>query len=418
MIVVIIAFIVILIIKDNLAKSKLARQLCPGKKLSLNGCYYEMGKGHSAKEVHEFFLKTRRCIFFAASLIDGPNEFRMVEWYDCGWDNTFWIFYDEKGITNGIDRPAFAGDAHTSYSYDQMRFYLAALDDDLKTVRELIGRGIDINKKTVVGQTALHYANMNGHADVIGELIKAGADVHAGLGIDRPGWSPIFYAASYGNADAVQALIKAGADVNIVDIEGKSPIFYAAESGNVEIIELLIKKGAKVDLADKEGKSPLMAALENLQLEAAHVLRDTSSAIDKGTEDTIATVELAIAASKGDINKAQALISDGINVNSKWPPYRSKPILHYAVENNQAAMVKLLLASGVEADAWDANQWTALMLAAANGNEDIVKELIANGADINAQVDSKSAISLAVNSNIINILKNAGAKYLEHPSKR
>ncbi|HEV2186270.1 MAG TPA: ankyrin repeat domain-containing protein [Stellaceae bacterium] len=53
--------------------------------------------------------------------------------------------------------------------------HIAAWRGDRRTVELLIGAGIDINKIGDMGCTALHYAIMNGHADLANFLLQQGA---------------------------------------------------------------------------------------------------------------------------------------------------------------------------------------------------------------------------------------------------
>jgi hypothetical protein len=59
----------------------------------------------------------------------------------------------------------------------------------------------------------------------------------------------------------------------------------------------------------------------------------------------------------------------------------------------------------------DDNNSTALILAAQNGNTDVVKVLITAKADVNAEDnDGETALSMADNEDITDLLKNSGAK--------
>ena len=62
----------------------------------------------------------------------------------------------------------------------------------------------------------------------------------------------------------------------------------------------------------------------------------------------------------------------------------------------------------------DATGWTSLMFACSNGNLDLVKYLISEGANVNLKAeDGTSALSLAIKDNneeITRILKDKGAK--------
>ncbi|PVH76897.1 ankyrin, partial [Cadophora sp. DSE1049] len=61
------------------------------------------------------------------------------------------------------------------------------------------------------GRTALHYASAQGHAEVIGILLEAGADIDA---VDEDGWTALHVAADCGHIDVLMLLVNDGADLN------------------------------------------------------------------------------------------------------------------------------------------------------------------------------------------------------------
>jgi ankyrin repeat protein len=90
-------------------------------------------------------------------------------------------------------------------------------------VQALLKTGVDANAKDQDGMTALHWAVLAHHADLV-EILKAGgANVNA---TDRFGYTPLFYAASvdFGDAETARALLRAGADPNVKDKEGKTAL--------------------------------------------------------------------------------------------------------------------------------------------------------------------------------------------------
>ena len=58
------------------------------------------------------------------------------------------------------------------------------------------------------GQTALMWAAAEGHAQVVEELIRAGADIRYRLGT---GYSPFLFAVREGHTQVVRTLLEAGA---------------------------------------------------------------------------------------------------------------------------------------------------------------------------------------------------------------
>src|ERR1700740_3122390 len=69
----------------------------------------------------------------------------------------------------------------------------AAMKNDLDTVRSLLQQAVDANSSQGDGMTALHWAAMNGNAEMAQLLLYAGATVKATTRIG--GYTPLYLAA-------------------------------------------------------------------------------------------------------------------------------------------------------------------------------------------------------------------------------
>lgn len=69
---------------------------------------------------------------------------------------------------------------------------------------------------------------------------------------------PLAYAAAYGNLDIVKLLLADGADINGQVAYGDVPLIKAAEHDNGDIIQYLIRKGADVNKPNAFGISPFI----------------------------------------------------------------------------------------------------------------------------------------------------------------
>lgn len=106
---------------------------------------------------------------------------------------------------------------------------------------------------------------------------------------------------------------------------------------------------------------------------------DTSKGIDvSGNRGRNA---LNIAAERGDLEMAQALIQTGVDVNTAFPLSNSTPLMR-AVKGGDLDMVRFLTKAGAHVSTVDSSGWSPLTRALADGHEEMAKLLLDCGADI------------------------------------
>lgn len=125
----------------------------------------------------------------------------------------------------------------------------AAKAGDLVQVEQLLSDGNDASEADGIA-TPIHWAAMNGHAEVITALADHGADMEAQS--DMLG-TPLHAAASRNQADAIAALLTAGADPDSRDRDQFTPLMQAAFDNRVEAATALVEGGADVNAI---GNSP------------------------------------------------------------------------------------------------------------------------------------------------------------------
>ncbi len=112
----------------------------------------------------------------------------------------------------------------------------AAKDGHADIVRELLAAGAKLNAKDNDGDTALMYAAIDNRAEIVKDLLMAGADVNAK---NNNGTTPLIAASLRGRAEPVRALLAAGADPQVKDSKGKTALMYAEAEGHTDVVQML-----------------------------------------------------------------------------------------------------------------------------------------------------------------------------------
>ena len=67
------------------------------------------------------------------------------------------------------------------------------------------------------------------------------------------GNTALHYAAMKGHSEVVKLLVDKGADVMSEDTEGQTAMHWAVDGGHLEVIKMLVAKGADVGKQDAQG---------------------------------------------------------------------------------------------------------------------------------------------------------------------
>ncbi len=117
------------------------------------------------------------------------------------------------------------------------RFFKAAKSNDIKTLKELLDNGIDVNVKSQYGATALTFAADKSRVEAVKLLLERGANPNAEDSFY--GSTPFYWAIFKGNTEIIRFLLDHGADISKPDA-----LFAAAQSGNNEVVRIMLEKGA------------------------------------------------------------------------------------------------------------------------------------------------------------------------------
>ena len=254
----------------------------------------------------------------------------------------------------------------------------------LANVQALLGiPQIDIDAKNTNGSTTLMVATNDSKDDVVKALIDHGADVNI---TDKNDWTPLMCAAKKGDLRIVQALLSAPhININSKNTSGSTALMVAIENTRDEVVKALINKGANVNAADNKGWTPLLFAAQEGYLKIVQALLSAPEIDINARKPSVGTA-LMVAVDNGKDDVVKALIDYNANANIAdkhgWTP------LILAAKKGYLTITKTLLsAPNIDIDARKPDVGTALMVAADNGEDDIVKVLIDHGADVNITDD-------------------------------
>ena len=108
-------------------------------------------------------------------------------------------------------------------------------------------------------RTALHWAAMNGHDQIVDMLLQNGAIPDKMDNIYR--FTPLMLAARQGHASVLSLLLKHPCNVNKTDIHGETPLFDAVRNNQLSCVQLLIDAQADLNHIDHNGRTPILAAV-------------------------------------------------------------------------------------------------------------------------------------------------------------
>jgi ankyrin repeat protein len=349
---------------------------------------------------------------------------------------------------------------------------------DARMAKMLLSAGAGVDRADESGQTALMLAIKTGELPIVEMLVKAGANVNAveefqrqtplmwavtaskyaaemtrlllSKGADvkaralytdwpnqlsseprgqyRPvgGLTALLYAARNGCSDCVAALIGAGADVNVPTPEGVTPLMVSLDNDHNDVAALLLDRGANPHVADWWGRTALWIVID----------RKGALAGGRGGRGTGAPA--AAAAPRGAVPAGShmviinRLLAADVDVNAELNMHRpsrggnsgrfadrqlgtGSTALYRATEAGDLEVIRALLARGADPNI-NGMGFTPFLVAAgvtpgAGGgggaassnsgapNTALLDLMIQHGADVNAQVTGTKSYSMRVSYN-------------------
>ena len=229
---------------------------------------------------------------------------------------------------------------------------------------------------------------------------------------DERGTTDLMRAAAAGDVARVRLLLDAGAPVDahvegsiVQDVQafvallrffaeappkrdvGYSALMYAAEAGHADVVDLLLGAGADVKARDQLGHNALLLAVRSVPARGIH--------------------------SNPPIVRSLIAAGSDVNVTGGFA-YRRWTALMYAAAAGDDEVAGMLLGASAVTDVADKDGFTALMLAARQGHAPVVRRLLDAGAgtELRDQAARRTALDWADaegRAEVVKLLAQAGA---------
>ncbi len=321
---------------------------------------------------------------------------------------------------------------------DVWELFCACVDGDLATVRRLVERDPALARCNYAYRTPIYFAVREDRLDVARYLLDHGADplglaVHDSLldvARDRghddmarlleavyasrhgasPRGEPVAAALRARDLATVRRLLDADATlVHAGDAGGSQPIHWATMTRNLDAIDELVARGADLDARRQDGARPIHLTNGDYGYrgwrDVPADVTTTPGEVYRHLVQRGATVDINMAAATGDIERVRALLAEDPSLANRVSDCRtgytgSGAPLRNAAARGHLEIVRLLLAHGADPNLPEehvAPKGHALYEAAACGHHEIAELLLAHGAYPNPPVESSAdALSRAM----------------------
>ncbi len=300
-----------------------------------------------------------------------------------------WVISCKNG--NSTKEVSDQNQSGIGYPDDWSPFIDACYNGKLEVVKDLLGKGENVNQKSCNSPQRKYssdfhfttdpvcddwypitFAIEGGNHQIIKLLFESGAKPDV---IDKHGYSLLMYAVMQNDSWTIKHLLKLGQDINHQSKDGETAIMLSDTVRNNDVYYLLKKNGAKIDL---------YSAIKHDDFELVKkLLIGNLSAVSIPDQDGWPPLILASIYSSKDLVKF--LIDNNADINQK-NIYGGTAIMHAALRN-RIEIVRILLNAGANVHDADSNLQYVIIWAVRSENIRIVKLIIEKGANVNV-IDS------------------------------
>ncbi|OCA05849.1 ankyrin repeat domain-containing protein [Wolbachia endosymbiont of Trichogramma pretiosum] len=266
--------------------------------------------------------------------------------------------------------------------------YWSATKNDISILKALLKGiseyGADVNlEDNLIGRSPLHIAATNVDVEVVGLLIKYGANVNHK---DAWGWTPFNCAATKGNRKVMYYLIAHGASIETNDPQ--KILLSICPYNYREAVTTMIQLGIWKDVMKLMGAEFLRCSAGNGDTLIVHALLEAG--VNANADNDLGSTDLHKAAKYNHQEVVKILILYRANVNAQNDLGESP--LTYAVERRNWIVVITLLCYGANPSLPDNYYKTVRDLAKRQGISNLLVEAEQRALAILTQLDLESSI--------------------------
>ena len=297
-------------------------------------------------------------------------------------------------------------------------FIESAKESDAVAIELFLEAGMNPTVTDPDGKTVLTWAAIENHVKILKLLAAAKVNLN-GSGNDPYRRTPLHWAVTANSVDAVRFLAQAGADLNALDNQGDNALLHAVKRNHGKVTEILLDAGMDVNALDPNGLPPIMWATLRGWTEGFELLRKAGADLTARIRNTTTVTDantggwytigdnssiLTMAASRGHSGIVTKLLEAAASSDTD----DRVVALTQAAANGHGEVVKILVAARVPVNGRDTRERTALFYAARKGEADVVRDLLAAGANHQMDVALTNAIRAGFTP-VVKLLMEAGA---------
>ncbi|CAG2112335.1 unnamed protein product [Medioppia subpectinata] len=280
---------------------------------------------------------------------------------------------------------------------------LCARTGHLDLVQLLLRYGCSANQTDAHGLSALHIACNHLFIEIAKLLVANRAAINMATNY---GHIPLHLAAQQPSLELVRVLVESGSDLEKKDLDGRTPLVLAIVSNQFDIVEYLVLQGADVNTQDNSGNTPLLHAINSgltINADIVNILLQAGANPNNpnncGLNPLITTIRRSSEHTLDGQDTVRYLIDHNcdLNVNEYDSAICGESALHLAITRRQDRITEMLVRAGAHVNTPNQMGLTPISRLAKEGKTDLIKMMIASGADTNLNTNLSLNDAIVVN---------------------